>query len=221
MTEIDPTLQTHRRNFLKGAGFVGAGVAAGALAGGVAGAAVSDGGGGSRTRLTIEVACLGHTVRVLPYPALSGILDMFGSLDQFDVRGSPWWVEGWIYPAGTITGYGFIPVEEDRIGSWFCRGHFLASPDRPDPHLSTMQEYYFGGLEQDPMGSKTLASQGVEGRNTEDWSATRVVTGGTGVYRGARGEVTQTQISRNSTAMPGEDGGNAPNFRFDFDIDLP
>lgn len=218
-----------RRDLLKGATFLGAGVAAGAVAGGVAGASAG-GGSPSRKRFSFEVACLGDTARVVAHPVLSDAAAMdvfdgssfqsfFGGRDASDLRGSPWWVEGWIYPTGTIRGDGFIPTEEGRIGSWFCRGHMLISADRPDPHVATVQEYYFGGLEQDPLGSEMLISQGVEGRNAETWSAVRVVAGGTGRYRAARGEVTQTQISINSIPMP--PGPGSPNFRFDFDVDIP
>lgn len=209
-----------RRNFLMGAGLVGAGVAAGAVAGGVAGAVTA--GSDDTESLSLEVACLGQTLRNIEFPRLDGVVPETGAdgLDPGDLRGSPFYVEGWIYPAGTIAeGDGFIPTEDDVIGMWLCRGHLLISPGREDPHVATLQEYYLGDVAENPIGTELLASQGVEGRNLERWSATRIVTGGTGVYRGARGQVTQSQIGFNSTVD--YLGFTAPNFRFEFDIDLP
>lgn len=207
-----------RRNFLLGAGMLGAGVVGGAIAGGIAG-----GGGDQSSSLRIDVACLGPTLRNIEFPRLGGVVPDTGAdgLDLGDLRGSPFYVEGWIYPAGTIPeGDGFIPTEDSAIGIWLCRGHLLISPGREDPHVATLQEYYLGDvISDDPIGASLLASQGVEGRNLDRWSAERIVTGGTGPYRGARGQVTQSQIGFNATVdylgLP------VPNFRFDFDIDLP
>lgn len=216
-TVAEPS-RSGRRDFLRGAAFAGAGVAVGAVGAGVAGAVTND--GDSRSEVSFDVACLGQTFRAVFLPALPDLSQLNGGLADNDLRGSPFWVEGWIYPAGTIPeGDGFIPTEDGVIGTWICRGHLIISPDRADPHIASHQEYYFGDFVQNPIGAEMLMSEGLEGRDTERWSAERAITGGTGQYRGARGVITQSMIGFNSTID--FDGFNALNFRFDADIDLP
>lgn len=208
-----------RRRLLRAAALGGAGLAVGAAVGATAGAASAGGSSDSRKQFAIDVACLGNLARPLLLPWLTGVVDAYQDRDPGDLRGSFFWFEGWIYPEGTIAGDGFIPTEIDRIGTWFCRGNFIVSPDRGEPHLASVQEYYLSPMDSNPIGSRLLVSQGLEGRNEDGWEALRAVTGGTGEYRSARGEVLQRQVSLNSTELP--NGNNAPNFRFEFDIDLP
>ena len=66
-----------------------------------------------------------------------------------------------------------------------------------------------------------MVSQGMEGQNTFGWQAPRVITGGTGRYRGAVGEVTQEHIGFNTTVIDDGLGDNALNFRFHFDVLMP
>jgi hypothetical protein len=208
---IPRTTPISRRGLI---GAAGLGLTAG-IVGGVAAAANA---GDRTTTLAIEVACLGPTARLYDAPSFGEQVPGFSSLEESDLRGSPWWVEGWMYPEGTIAGNGFVPTDTDRIGVWFCRGHFLVSPVREDPHLVSSHEYYFDDLAADPIGQNLLVSHGVEGRNRPDWEGERAVTGGTGQYRGARGTVLQREIGRNSTLFPA--GDPAPSFRFEFDIEL-
>lgn len=203
-----------RRRLLAGAMV---GVGAGVIAGGGTVAAMTR--EGSST-LTVEVACLGPTARVTTAPILDGAIpELYGEepLDQSDLAGSPFLAEGIMYPEGTISGDDFIPTDDGSLGMWLCRGFFINGPRRPEPHLSTDQTFHFGQLTHaEGIGLSTLATHGFEGGNGPGWSVTRLVTGGTGEYRGARGECRQTEMGRNSTLFP----WNVPalNFRFDFDL---
>ena len=49
----------------------------------------------------------------------------------------------------------------------------------------------------------------------------RAVTGGTGQYLGATGEVRQTNKGFNTTVFADGSGDNAPNFGFELDLLLP
>ena len=219
-SEQDQTSEPHggltsRRQALGLAAAGGVGAAAGLVAGGGVTLAAGASGDAQKT-LSIEVALRVATIRPIDLAWFGDAVPF--ALDPGDLRGGTWYVEGWIYPIGTFKGDGFIPTEGDAIGTWFCRGNLISSPQRPDPHVATTQEYYFGTLDEEPIGQSLLISQGLEGRNEMPWAATRAVTGGTGEYRGARGTVVQTQIGVTSELDAFGMGGAY--FRFDFDIDV-
>ncbi len=203
----------NRRSFITRTVLGGAALAAGGAVVGAGAAAAAS--GEQRESLVLECAVLGPTIRDLPL----FLLMPERGLEEGDVLGSPFFAEGYLYPEGTISGDGFVPTDEGTIGTFLCRGHFLLGPARPEPHLATHQEYYLGDLTSFPLVSDMLASEGIEGSNTAPWEAMRIVTGGTGQYRGARGQVLQRQIGVNSTVD--QFGNPAPVHRFEFDIDLP
>ncbi len=208
-----------RRRLLGGAAVGSAALIAGAV-GGVAGASVAN--ADSNHANTFDVACLGETIRITSAQLLAnGIEGMYAGVDveQGDNRGSPFWVEGLLFAGGTITSdSGFIPRIEESLGTWICRGFFMTHVGRPEPHMTTEQQFVFGGIDAPgEMGTEMLITSGIEGRNEPGWSSRRAVVGGTGAYRGARGEVLQEMIGRNSTVFPW--GGNALNFRMTFDFD--
>lgn len=208
---------TDRRSAIKTAAIGGIGLTAGAVLGGGAVAATAGPAEAERRTVVVEVATLGDTTRSVPFPLLARSVEL-AELDEGDLRGGPWYMEGIMYPEGTILGDGFIPTDTGQIGIWFCRGSNINHPGRADPHLVTEQQFLFGSLADEPLGAKLLISTGIEGRNRPTWRAHRAVVGGTGEYRGATGEVVQEQISTNATEFPF--GGKAPNFRFEFDVDI-
>jgi hypothetical protein len=122
-----------------------------------------------------------------------------------------------VYPAGMIPpGPGFDPGAATAMGHWLCRGWFLHKPDRPQPGVVTMQEYLLGIITQEvPSPADTLASSGVETGGFPVPPTVRAITGGTGRYRHARGEVVQEITGTNTTTL-NVFGGPAPNFRFHF-----
>jgi hypothetical protein len=153
--------------------------------------------------VVFDVACLGNTFG----PNMQAVLDAKGG----DLRGGSWFVEGLIYPAGTIpAGDGFDPALVPATGHWFCRGAFMINPARPLPHGVTTQDFQFGDITAAQLSAPDqLVASGVEGGGT----VTRAVIGGTGRYRGVTGEMIEQVIGTNKTLL--NDGfGPAPNFRF-------
>jgi hypothetical protein len=154
-------------------------------------------------QMVIDVACDATTFR----------LNTASPSDTGPVRGSTFIVNGKIYPGGTISaGNGFDINTPGRIGTWVCRGAFNFSISEIQagsaPGQSSTQSYLFS-----PTGSMavddSLASVGEEGGVTTH----RVVSGGTGVYRGLIGEVKQEILGVNSSGLF--------NFRFTFTVRNP
>jgi hypothetical protein len=163
-----------------------------------------------RTRVAIDMACLGNTFRFIPAP---------GDNPNDDLRGAPFSVEGNIYPAGTIKGNGFDPGKVKPTGTWVCRGWLMTAPGRPHPDVVSTQEYFLSGpiSAKNPAPRDQLVSSGVEGGAKVVY---RSVIGGAGRYRGARGEVAQRDLGTNTTNLwLAGVLGPAPNFRFEFDLD--
>jgi hypothetical protein len=158
---------------------------------------------GSWKKVVIDVAC----------DATTFALNTTSSADTGPVRGSSFIVNGKIYPGGTIpTGNGFDINTPGLIGTWVCRGAFNFSIAEiiagSAPGQSTTQSYLFS-----PTGSlavdDSMASVGEEG----GVATHRVVSGGTGTYRGMIGEVQQEILGVNSSGLF--------NFRFTFTIRSP
>jgi hypothetical protein len=158
---------------------------------------------GSWKQVVIDVAC----------DATTFALNTTSSADTGPVRGSSFIVNGKIYPGGTIpAGNGFDINTPGLIGTWVCRGAFNFSIAQimsgSAPAQSSTQSYLFS-----PTGSMavddSMASVGEEGGLTTH----RVVSGGTGIYRGTIGEVTQEILGVNSSGLF--------NFRFTFTIRSP
>jgi hypothetical protein len=185
---------------------------AGAASAGVAGLAAAPAAAHPKKTVRYDVACLGDTFRIILHPDANP--------QAGELRGSTFSVEGWIYPAGTITGTGFDPASAESIGRWFCRGWFLINPDRLEPHVITTQEYVFGEIRPNRLFPRnTLASSGIEG-TFEEQTAIRSVIGGTGNFGGATGEVLQHPRGTNTTRIVPL-GIDAPNFRFEFRLRIP
>ncbi|MBA0125112.1 hypothetical protein H0B56_06115 [Haloechinothrix sp. YIM 98757] len=153
-----------------------------------------------------DVACLGGTFSANFGEAIDA--------DGGDFRGVGFFVEGLLYPEGTIPdGDGFDPASAEATGLWLCRGWFMFHPDRPLPHVVTTQEYLFGAVSGDnPSPADQLVSSGLEGGVSE---TVRSAIGGTGRFRHHSGEVVQQVIGTNTTVLR-DIGEHAPNFRFTF-----
>jgi hypothetical protein len=167
----------------------------------------------ARKRFNYDVACLGNTLRVILAPEANPAAG--------NLLGSVFYVEGEIYPAGTIKRTGFNPASMARIGTWICRGWFLITPGRPNPHVITQQEYVIGGISSRRLFPPDhLASSGMEGADKEV-TLVRSIVGGSGRFAGARGTVIQAVTGTNTTRLTPKalgDLGNAPNFRFQFNL---
>lgn len=184
-----------------------------ALAGGAVGLGIGRAGAASAEQATtvVEVACVGETWREAT-PANPG--------DDGDFR-APFFVEGIIYPEGTIAGDGFIPTNEGSIGQWFCRGYVMVNATRPEPHTSSHQDLHFGTITEESLFPTTMLSTvGLEGTDSREQFSTRAVVGGTGDYLGVTGQMTQRFFATNTSILPGPNIPS-PCWRFEFDLRYP
>jgi hypothetical protein len=208
-----PGPEPGRRHLLTGltVGTVGL---VGGLVGGAGAATVLDSTGDRGETVVLDCACLGDTWRMTLFE---------GAGESGDLRGSPFSVEGILYPGGHLPeGDGFVPTLDEAIGHWFCRGHMILHPGRPLPHLMSNQEYVVGLIDADRLfPPDMLTTVGLEGTEENFERMHRAITGGTGLYRGARGECSQYFIGANSTVFADDPTVTAPNIRFEFDLSVP
>ncbi|MEK7425050.1 MAG: hypothetical protein AAB131_14565 [Actinomycetota bacterium] len=201
---VEPTVG--RRRLINGLAIGGAVVGVG-----VASAAVARATGTSVYRakaLTVDVACLGNEYIEAAQWSKAGDND-------FRV---PFLVEGWIFPSGTITGDGYIPREENSIGRWLCRGYAVGTDNRDQPHVSSHQDFIFGSIRPERVFPQSIISTaGLEGTTDRSQVSVRSIIGGTGAYLGATGQTFGYLLGENSTVFFGN-GGQAPSFRFEFDM---
>lgn len=194
-----------RRSLVLGGGGM---VAATALGGSSALAATDLANSADRKRKVVyEVACLGDTCRLWPYP---------GSEASGDLRGSEFVVEGRIYRRGTIPpGDGFDPFSKPSIGLWVCTGWVLLHPDRSSPEQFSWQLFAVGEFKPGQRHPRNmLMSLGFDSSQPPDAVNERALTGGTGKYRGAKGAHLLFHLGHNTTVIP--EIGPAPNFRMTF-----
>jgi hypothetical protein len=198
-----------RRGLVTGVA-IGAGVVGVGLIGGVAVAAVDSSGGFRRQRLVVDVACLADQwVEATKWE----------NATDDDFR-APFVVEGWIYPEGTITADGFVPVETGSIGRWFCRGFGVGTAARGEPHATTHQDFIFGVVGgDDPFPDDMISTAGIEGTVNREVMAKRAIIGGTGKYVGATGQVFQQFIAWNTSTFPAsQDPGFSWRVTFDMRV---
>lgn len=205
-----------RRRLLTGLAVGGSAVVGGVAGMGTARAMTN---GGTRTRVAFDVAQRADTFRSSETIVGNGT----PVEDDIDTEGelrAPFLVEGYIYPEGTIPeGPGFVATVEGTIGRWFCKGWLIIDDNRPEPHVLTDQQYFFGAVDPtEPFPTDTLLTTGLEGMSEEGWEVTRAVTGGTGRYLGATGSITQHQVGTNTITI-----GDfpSPNFHYAGELFLP
>lgn len=165
-----------------------------------------------------DVAMLGDTLDVIAGP----------HIDNFDLRGTTYYVEGPIYPGFTIpneqTGWDPSQHTGQEIGRWFDIGSFMLYRGRPHPHLYGTMTHVFGLITADnnfPVDQ--VSSIGTEASPTQDTKpSTRSIVGGAGRYIGASGQITLYGNGSNVTfsdvfgvIRP------APNLRFFFEFITP
>jgi hypothetical protein len=208
-------------------------------------------------RFGIDVAVLGHTDAQNTAGRIGDPQshDFFGT----DARGDNFFVEGLIYPAGTIpvpTGLTPMPGMADApprrnhkivwdftaakpIGHWFNRGWVLINANprpytdsngtpidtaRVEPYLLSDHTFAFGLFDDPALSPDLLTTSGTEGRRDPDAEAVvRAITGGTGRFARATGQVTQSRVGRNTSTLRSLaklGAVSAPNYRFEFDVKL-
>lgn len=159
----------------------------------------------SQTNRTIEVAEDGTRFVFAEAPRLANDLPAYGNAFV---------TQGYIYPAGTLTDNNGVLVDgspqfPDRvIGEWTCWGYFVGegADTTEGPWVVTTQVFeFFGAIP----GEDTIVTVGFE-TPAGAGPAIRAVTGGSGDYGLARGDVTQVTLGHNLS-----DGVNAV---FEFDL---
>jgi hypothetical protein len=201
-----------RRRFLGGGLALGGAAAATALLTGSPAAAAQT---PDRRTVVFDVALIGESLKVIGGP----------DIDVGDLRGSTFFVEGPIYPGGTIpteqTGWDPSLHTNEEIGRWFDMGSFMSYPGRPNPHLYSNMTHVFGLVTAtNNFPPDMITSVGTESSATQDTSpSTRAITGGAGRYIGASGQVTLNGNGSNVTItnVLGRPG-IAPNLRFTFEF---
>lgn len=126
--------------------------------------------------------------------------------DGMPAYGSAFYTEGWLYPAGTLDGTNGVIVNEDGtvepefpelvVGTWACYGYMIGDGARTEtgPWVASTQIYNIG----EQAGEETLITTGFElvDLNT---NIDRAVTGGTGQYAHAGGELHQQLLGFNQS----------------------
>jgi len=127
------------------------------------------------------------------------------------IRGSTFIVYGKIFPAGTIPSgvTSFDPNQPGSIGTWVCRGVFLA--DYADVVSGAAKLlFHTSQLFMFPSDDSMLVTEGLEGN--VGVSTHRIVIGGTGSFAGAKGQQLQENIGVN------QNGPGLFDLRFTFQI---
>lgn len=117
--------------------------------------------------------------------------------DGMPAYGNPFVTEGYLYPAGTLNGSnGVLPdgspeFPDKVIGTWICRGFMIGdgAHTTTGAWVTSTQTYNFGS----GFGARTIVTDGYELADIGVPIA-RAITGGTGPYRAAQGEQTQTLL---------------------------
>jgi hypothetical protein len=130
--------------------------------------------------------------------------------DGLPAYGNAYITGGYLYPAGTLTDRNGVnpdgsPEFPDKVvGAWICRGTHIGDGAHTEtgPWVISTQLYNFG----DGWGEVTLISEGFILADV-GVTAKRAITGGTGPYAGARGEVQETMLGFNAS--------NGTNVRFE------
>ena len=122
--------------------------------------------------------------------------------DGYPAYGNPFVTEGYIYPAGTLSdSNGVLPNGEPEfpdlvLGTWTCRGVFVGNGAHTEsgPWVVTTQVFNLG----DTPGLETIITDGFELANV-GLKGYRAITGGTGEYSRARGQMSQTLLGFNES----------------------
>lgn len=122
--------------------------------------------------------------------------------DGLPADGSSFITRGYIYEAGTLDGTNGVnadgsPEFPDKvIGEWICQGYMIndAGHTTGGVWVFSNQFFQFG----DEPGAETLITQGYELADV-DVAIARAITGGTGEYKTARGESSQTLLGLNAS----------------------
>lgn len=126
-------------------------------------------------------------------------------------------------PIGTLMGRGWILINGAKEPYLDKRGTVVETT-RTAPHLLSTHTLYLGLFTPDTLTPPSLITSGMEnGSDPDKELMMRAVTGGTGPFRFAEGEVRQERIGRNTTALRTFSEFAqvfSPNYRFHFAVRL-
>jgi hypothetical protein len=122
--------------------------------------------------------------------------------DGMPADGSSFITRGYLYEYGTLTDSNGVnpdgtPEFPDKvIGEWICQGYMIndAGHATGGVWVFSNQFFQFG----DEPGAETIVTQGYELADI-DVAIARAITGGTGEYKMARGESSQTMLGLNAS----------------------
>lgn len=122
--------------------------------------------------------------------------------DGMPADGSSFITRGYLYEVGTLDGTNGVnpdgsPEFPDKvIGEWICQGYMIndAGHATGGVWVFSTQFFQFG----DEPGAQSIVTQGYELADT-DVAIARAITGGTGDFKLARGESSQTLLGLNAT----------------------
>lgn len=125
-------------------------------------------------------------------------------IDRRAAYGAPFLAQGYIYPAGTLSATadgvntdGSPQFPELVVGEWTCYGWYVGGGAQTTngPWILATQIYQFGS----DWGAITLVSEGYVSTSSGRTVA-RAITGGTGPFAAARGEVRAATLGVNETS---------------------
>lgn len=133
----------------------------------------------------------------------------------------------WDFKAAQSTGHwlnrGWVLINGRREPYVDTKGTVVDSA-RTAPHLLSEHTFVLGRLTPATLAPETLVTSGVENGNDPDAETiVRAVTGGTGRFAHVSGQVVQTRVGRNTTALRSFAGAGevlSPNYRFEFELKL-
>ncbi len=126
-------------------------------------------------------------------------------------------------PVGHFMNRGWVLINGNPTPYEDARGTEIEVARR-EPHLLSDHSFVLGIFGPDSLSPEMLQTSGVENGNDMDRDAVvRAVTGGTGRFRHASGQVVQTRLGRNSTILRSfakRGDVYSPNYRFEFELKL-
>ncbi len=126
-------------------------------------------------------------------------------------------------PVGHWLSRGWVLINGTREPARDTRGTVVETR-RTEPHLLTDHNYVFGRFAGDALSPEMLVSNGVDDGDDPDRDVTvRAITGGTGRFRFATGQVVRRRLGRNTSVLRSFSQfpeAYAPNYRFEFELKL-
>lgn len=126
-------------------------------------------------------------------------------------------------PTGHWLNRGWVLINGRREPYVDTKGTVVEGP-RTAPHLLSEHTFVLDRFSPQKLAPETLVTSGVENGNDPDAETiVRAVIGGTGRFAHVSGEVVQTRIGRNTTALRSFAGAGvvlSPNYRFEFELRL-